>query len=146
MTLKVFDLTGEEVATLLQNAHQLAGTHEVIFEVGWLASGVYFYRLQAGELVETKRLVLIRRFGAAGNSQVARETPGNLLWLIPASRGISANRVESQRPAKLNSRLTDVRENGSDSAPLKFKLHGYTVAGGEAALEIHQHDMMTTRR
>ncbi|MCG3154307.1 MAG: hypothetical protein DKINENOH_00901 [bacterium] len=60
VTLKVFDLTGKEVATLLQNVHKPAGAHEVIFAAGQLASGVYLYRLQAGEWVETKRMVLIR--------------------------------------------------------------------------------------
>ncbi len=60
VTLKVFDLTGREVATLLQNEHRPAGVHEVIFEAGQLASGVYLYRLQAGEWVETRRMVLIR--------------------------------------------------------------------------------------
>ncbi len=60
VTLKVFDLTGKEVATLLRNEHRAAGAHEVIFEAGQLAGGVYLYRLQAGEWVETKRMVLIR--------------------------------------------------------------------------------------
>ncbi|MCK6560914.1 T9SS type A sorting domain-containing protein [bacterium] len=60
VTLKVFDLTGKEVATLLQNTHKPAGAHEVIFAAGQLASGVYLYRLQAGEWVETKKMILVR--------------------------------------------------------------------------------------
>jgi len=60
VTLKVFDLTGKEVATLLRNEHKAAAVPEVIFEAGQLARGGYFYRLQAGEFVETKRMVLIR--------------------------------------------------------------------------------------
>ncbi len=60
VTLKVFDLTGKEVATLLRNEHRAAGVHALTFNAQHLPSGVYLYRLQAGEFVETKRMVLIR--------------------------------------------------------------------------------------
>ncbi len=60
LTLKVFDLTGKEVATLLRNEHRAAGMHALTFEAQHLPSGIYLYRLQAGEFVETKRMVLIR--------------------------------------------------------------------------------------
>ncbi len=60
VTLKVFDLTGKEVATLLRNEHKAPGMHAITFEAQHLPSGIYLYRLQAGEFVETKRMVLIR--------------------------------------------------------------------------------------
>ncbi|NUO80165.1 T9SS type A sorting domain-containing protein [candidate division KSB1 bacterium] len=68
VTLKVFDLTGKEVVTLLRNEHRAAGVHAITFEAQKLPSGIYLYRLQAGDpsagsgrgFVETKRMVLIR--------------------------------------------------------------------------------------
>jgi hypothetical protein len=57
--LKVFNLTGEEVATL--TAENLsAGRHVTQWNAGGLASGVYFYQLQAGNFVEMKKLILIK--------------------------------------------------------------------------------------
>ena len=58
-TLTVFNSLGQKVATLVQG-EQEAGYHEVRFDGSGLASGVYFYRLQAGTNVETKKLMLIR--------------------------------------------------------------------------------------
>jgi hypothetical protein len=58
VTLKMYDLLGREVATLV-DGELLAGEHEVTFDGRGLATGVYFYRLQAGKFVETKRLVLL---------------------------------------------------------------------------------------
>jgi carboxyl-terminal processing protease len=57
VTLKVFDLLGREVATLV-NEEKRAGSYEVTFNGKNLSSGVYFYRLQAGEFVQTKKLIL----------------------------------------------------------------------------------------
>jgi photosystem II stability/assembly factor-like uncharacterized protein len=58
-TLEVFDILGREVRTLV-NGELKPGSHEVTFDATGLASGVYFYRLQAGGVVQTKRLVLLR--------------------------------------------------------------------------------------
>lgn len=58
-TVKIYDLLGREVATLV-NDQLTAGTHKMEWNVGGFASGVYFYRLQAGEFVETKKLLLLR--------------------------------------------------------------------------------------
>ena len=55
VTLKVYDLLGREVATLV-NEQQQPGNYEVTFDGSRLASGVYFYRLRAGNFVAAKKL------------------------------------------------------------------------------------------
>ncbi len=57
--LKVYDVLGREVATLV-NERQSPGMYEVQFDGSKLPSGIYFYRLQAGSFVETKKLVLLK--------------------------------------------------------------------------------------
>ncbi len=59
VTLTVFNTLGQAVATLV-NESQDAGYHDVRFDASGLASGVYFYRLSAGDFVATKRLALVR--------------------------------------------------------------------------------------
>lgn len=59
VTLKVFNLLGQEIETLVDAVH-IAGEYEVEWNAKGLASGVYIYRLQAGEFVETKKLVLLK--------------------------------------------------------------------------------------
>jgi photosystem II stability/assembly factor-like uncharacterized protein len=59
VTLTVFNTLGQQVATLV-NEGEDAGYHQVRFDGSGLASGVYFYRLQAGTYVETKKLLLLR--------------------------------------------------------------------------------------
>jgi hypothetical protein len=59
VSLKVFDLLGRELATLL-NEERLAGTYKVTWDASKLPSGVYFYRLRAGDFVETKKMVLAK--------------------------------------------------------------------------------------
>ncbi len=58
-TLRVFDVLGREVARLVDQVMP-AGRHEVRFEAGDLASGVYVYRLDVDGLVATKELLLVR--------------------------------------------------------------------------------------
>jgi hypothetical protein len=57
--LKVYDVLGRDVATLV-NERKSPGTYEVNFDGSKLPSGIYFYRLQAGNFVETKKLVLLK--------------------------------------------------------------------------------------
>lgn len=59
VTLKVFDLLGREVATLVNEVMQPGG-YERVFEAQGLASGVYLYRLEAGGAVQARKLVLMR--------------------------------------------------------------------------------------
>jgi photosystem II stability/assembly factor-like uncharacterized protein len=64
VTLKVYDILGNEVAILV-NEFQNAGGHEIVFTTQQtrnkqLTSGIYFYRIQAGEFSETRKLVLLK--------------------------------------------------------------------------------------
>ena len=59
VTLKIFDVLGREVATLVNSVEQ-PGNKSVNFNANNLVSGVYCYRLQAGNFIDTKKLVLLR--------------------------------------------------------------------------------------
>lgn len=59
VSLKVFDVLGSEVATLV-NEEQSAGVYEIEFDASKLSSGVYFYRLQTDAFSETKKFTLIK--------------------------------------------------------------------------------------
>ena len=59
VTLKVYDVLGNEIATLV-NEEKPVGSYEVEFNATGLPSGIYFYRLQAGSFVETKKMVLMK--------------------------------------------------------------------------------------
>ena len=68
VTLKVYDVLGNEVATLVDE-YKLAGTYEVEFNatlassfrlVRNLASGIYFYQLKAGSFIQTRKMILIK--------------------------------------------------------------------------------------
>jgi hypothetical protein len=62
-TLKVYDVLGNEVVTLVDE-YRNAGSNDVEFKssIGGrqLANGVYFYRLQAGSFIETKKMILLK--------------------------------------------------------------------------------------
>lgn len=57
--LKVYDILGNEVATLV-NEEKPAGSYEVNFDASGLSSGIYFYRLKAGSFIETRKMILIK--------------------------------------------------------------------------------------
>ncbi len=59
VTLKVYDILGSEVATLV-NEEKSAGTYEVEFDASNLPSGIYFYRLESGSFSSTKKLILLK--------------------------------------------------------------------------------------
>ena len=59
VSLRVYNLLGEEVASLV-NETLTAGEHVVEFNAQGLASGMYLYKLQAGSLTQTKRMLLVR--------------------------------------------------------------------------------------
>jgi parallel beta-helix repeat protein len=57
--LTIYDLLGRRIETLIDDYKQ-AGSHTITFDASHLSSGVYFYRLQAGEMVKIKRMVLLK--------------------------------------------------------------------------------------
>ena len=59
VTIKVYDVLGKEIATLV-NEEKSAGNHEVNFNAAQITSGVYLYRLQAKNYVETKKMIVIK--------------------------------------------------------------------------------------
>jgi len=58
-TLKVFDILGNEVSVLV-NEQKATGKYKVTFDASNLPSGVYFYTLQAGNYLNTKKMVLLK--------------------------------------------------------------------------------------
>jgi len=59
VSLKIYDVLGNEVATLV-NEIQFTGNYEVTFDASSLSSGTYFYRLQAGSFVESRKMILLK--------------------------------------------------------------------------------------
>jgi hypothetical protein len=59
VSLKVFDTVGRDVATLVSGTMQ-AGEHTARFDAKDLASGIYFYRLTAGDGSRTRKMLLLR--------------------------------------------------------------------------------------
>jgi hypothetical protein len=59
VVLKVFDILGKEIATLV-NEEKAVGTYELSWNAAILPSGVYFYKIQAGDFVQTRKMILLR--------------------------------------------------------------------------------------
>ena len=59
VTLEIFDLLGRRVTTLAKGV-QPAGNYSIPFDGSALPSGLYFYRLQAGDFVQTQKMVLLK--------------------------------------------------------------------------------------
>ncbi|MBU0474982.1 MAG: T9SS type A sorting domain-containing protein [Bacteroidetes bacterium] len=59
VTLKIYDILGREVATLV-NRQQKAGNYEVQFDASNLTSGIYFYSLQSGSFNKSKKMILLK--------------------------------------------------------------------------------------
>ncbi|MEK7262954.1 MAG: T9SS type A sorting domain-containing protein, partial [Bacteroidota bacterium] len=60
VTLKIYNVVGQEVATLINNESMDEGAHEVQFDASILSSGVYFYKLTTEEFTATKKMVLVK--------------------------------------------------------------------------------------
>ena len=59
VTLKIYDVLGNEIATLV-NEEKTAGIYQVDFNVSYLTSGMYFYKLTSGRFSETKKMLLLK--------------------------------------------------------------------------------------
>ena len=59
VTIKVFDILGREVATIV-NEQQKLGKYSVEFDAGQLPSGIYFYSLDAGKYSDTRKMLLLK--------------------------------------------------------------------------------------
>jgi hypothetical protein len=59
VSLSIYDITGRKVEQLV-NAKLEVGTYEYRFDASLLSSGIYFYRLEAGNFVETKKMMFIK--------------------------------------------------------------------------------------
>lgn len=59
VVLKIYDVLGNEVATLVSE-EKAVGSYEVEFSATGLTSGIYFYKLQSGSFVETKKMILMK--------------------------------------------------------------------------------------
>lgn len=57
--LKVYDMTGQEAATLF-SGNQSPGNYEAVFDAENLASGIYTYRIISGDYIQTKKMVLVK--------------------------------------------------------------------------------------
>jgi len=58
--LEVFNVLGQRVALLINNEQLTAGTHNLTFDASRLSSGMYIYRLEASQFVQTRKLTLIK--------------------------------------------------------------------------------------
>lgn len=59
VTLKIYDILGSEIETLV-NEEKIAGKYEINFNASSLASGVYIYKIQAGDFTSSKKMILIK--------------------------------------------------------------------------------------
>lgn len=57
--LKIYDILGNEITTLV-NEQKSPGTYEIEFDRNGLSSGVYYYKLQAGDFTDTKKMILLK--------------------------------------------------------------------------------------
>jgi flagellar hook assembly protein FlgD len=59
VTLKIYDILGREIAILVNEKKQ-AGDYKVTWDAEEVPSGVYFYRIVAGEYIETKKMAVVK--------------------------------------------------------------------------------------
>ena len=59
VSIKIYDILGNKINTLV-NQEKPVGTYELTLNASNLPSGVYFYRIQAGSFVETKKMILLK--------------------------------------------------------------------------------------
>ena len=59
ITLEIFDILGRRITTLVAE-YRTAGSYEQVFNASSLASGVYVYKLQAGDFVSSRKMILLK--------------------------------------------------------------------------------------
>jgi hypothetical protein len=59
VNLSIYNLLGQKVATLV-DAQQMAGYHQVEWDASRFPSGVFYYKIQAGEFQDVKKMILLR--------------------------------------------------------------------------------------
>lgn len=59
VTIDIYDILGRKVETLIDTKQQ-AGSHKITWNADYFSSGVYFYKLQAGDYIETKKMILLK--------------------------------------------------------------------------------------
>ncbi|MBU1707212.1 T9SS type A sorting domain-containing protein, partial [bacterium] len=57
--LRIFDVLGREAAVLI-DGYQEIGQHKVTFDASSLPSGIYFYRIKAGDFTDTKKMIFMK--------------------------------------------------------------------------------------
>jgi hypothetical protein len=60
VTIRIYNMLGEEVRSLVEDEFQEAGIRSIAFNASALSSGLYFYKIQAGQFVKVKKMLLIR--------------------------------------------------------------------------------------
>ncbi|MCH8034307.1 MAG: T9SS type A sorting domain-containing protein [Bacteroidetes bacterium] len=60
VTLRVYNLLGQEVKTVFNNVSQSAGTHKVVLNISELPSGIYFYSFRVNDFVQVKKMILMK--------------------------------------------------------------------------------------
>ena len=60
VTLKVYDLLGREVSTILNGVVQKAGLNSFAFDGSKLSSGIYYYKIFADEFIDMKKMMLLK--------------------------------------------------------------------------------------
>lgn len=60
VTIKIYDIIGRVVATLVNNELKKAGSYDITWNASNYATGVYFYRIEAGSFVSSKKMVLLK--------------------------------------------------------------------------------------
>ncbi|HJY63837.1 MAG TPA: T9SS type A sorting domain-containing protein, partial [Ignavibacteria bacterium] len=60
VTIEIYDILGRKVDVLAKDEFRKAGSYQVMWDASKFSTGVYFYRLESGNFVETKKMVLIK--------------------------------------------------------------------------------------
>ncbi len=60
VTLRVYDIVGKEIATLINNDKRKEGFHQINFDGSNLSSGIYYYKISAGEFTDIKKMMLVK--------------------------------------------------------------------------------------